>query len=205
NDQDRLDYLQLLRLQGDNNGLHFVSYALMDNHVHLVAIPDEEDSLRRAVGEAHRRYTLGVNRRLEKKGYLFQGRPFSCPMDDDYFRRTLRYVERNPVRAKMVALAWEYVWSSARFHAGFATTDPLVDFDCHSYFGLDKRQWRDFLQADPIGMELLQKRTRTGRPCGCKSFIDKLESITGRVLHLRQPGRRKPDRKNIVSPYSSYG
>ena len=208
-DQDRYEYLQLLRQQGSLHGLHFASYVLMDNHTHLIAIPDREDSLRRAVGEAHRRYTLGINRRLEKKGFLFQGRPFSCPMDEGYFRTALRYVERNPVRAKIVSQPWEYPWSSARYHTGFLSTDPLIDVDCHSVLGVNYEEWREFLQTDSQDVESLQKKTKTGRPCGNKSFVDGLERITGRILHPRPTRQRKSkefDKRNgIVSPYSSYG
>ena len=53
-DDDRLEYLQLLRQQGDRFGLRFLSYCLMDNHVHLVAVPEKENSLARAIGEGHR-------------------------------------------------------------------------------------------------------------------------------------------------------
>lgn len=208
-DQDRIEYLQLLRKQGSIHGLHFASYTLMDNHIHLIAIPDREDSLRKAVGEAHRRYTLGINQRLEKKGFFFQGRPFSCPMDDDYFRTALRYVERNPVRSNMVSQPWKYPWSSARYHAGFQPTDPLVDFDCHSVLGLNKEEWREFLRSDSPNMESLQNKTKTGRPCGSKSFVDQLERITGRILHTRPTRQRKSEdlnrRDGIVSPYSAYG
>lgn len=204
-DQDHYEYLDLLRRQGSIHGLHFASYVLMDNHIHLIAIPEREDSLRRAVGEAHRRYTLGINQWLEKKGYLFQGRPFSCPMDEEYFRKALRYVERNPVRAKMVSQPWEYPWSSAGFHAGLCPTDPLIDFDCHSVLGLNKQEWQEFLQSDSSEIEFLQQRTKTGRPCGSKSFVDRLERITGRSLHPRRPGRKKSKGTGIVSPSSSYG
>jgi putative transposase len=209
NDQDRLEYLQLLHRQGSIHGLHFASYVLMDNHVHLIAIPDREDSLRKAVGEAHRRYTLGINRRLEKKGYFFQGRPFSCPMDEDYFRTALRYVERNPVRAKIVLQPWEYAWSSAGYHTGFKSTDPLIDYDCHSVLGINMEEWQKFLQSDSPEMESIQKKTKTGRPCGSKSFVDDLERITGRILHPRPTRKRKSkdfdNRNGIVSPYSAYG
>ena len=189
-DLDRKNYLELLHFQGSKYGLHYASYVLMDNHVHLIVIPDREDSLRKAVGEAHRLYTVGINRRLDKKGYLFQGRPFSCPMDEEYFYAALRYVERNPVRAKIVEQAWEYRWSGACLHVGLAERDPIIDFDCHSLLGLEREQWREFLEVDSTGMHSLEINTKTGRPCGTKSFIDHLEAITGRVLRPKRRGRK---------------
>ena len=54
----------------------------MPNYVHLIAVPDSEDGLRRAIGEAHRQYTRRVNFREGWHGYLWQGRFASCPMDE---------------------------------------------------------------------------------------------------------------------------
>jgi putative transposase len=99
----------------------------MTNHVHLIATPDKADSLVRAIGEAHRRYTRMINFRDNVRGFLFQGRFSSCPVSTgDYLLAAVRYVERNPVRAGMVTLPWEYPWSSARFHLGITERDPLV-------------------------------------------------------------------------------
>jgi len=206
-DRDRQNYLELLHFQGSKYGLHYASYVLMDNHVHLVVIPDREDSLRKAVGEAHRLYTVGMNRRLDTKGYFFQGRPFSCPMDEEYFHTALRYVERNPVRAKMVRQPWEYRWSSARFHCGLIDEDPIIDVNCHSALGLDNGQWCEFLRVDPPEMHFLQANTKTGRPCGTRSFIDELERSTGRILCPRTPGRKKRKEKgtSVGSPFCSFG
>jgi putative transposase len=53
----------------------------MPNDVHLIAVPDSEDGLRRAIGEAHRQYTRRVTFREGRRGYLWQGRFASCPMD----------------------------------------------------------------------------------------------------------------------------
>jgi hypothetical protein len=97
-------------------------------------------------------------------------------------------VERNPVRANMVTNPWDHEWSGARFHVGLVPKDPLIDTDCLSAFRLTAEQWRHLLQADPPEMKRVQKHTRTGRPCGSKAFVDRLEAITGRILHRRRPG-----------------
>ena len=71
----------------------------MPNHVHLIVVPGEESVLNRAVGEAHRRYTRYINFREKWRGYLWQGRFASFPMDEPYLLAAARYVERNPVKA----------------------------------------------------------------------------------------------------------
>ena len=187
---DRLDYLQLLKHHSGIHGLHFASYAFMDNHVHLVVIPEREDSLRRAVGEAHRRYTRRINFSTGKRGYFFQGRPFSCPLDDDYYIAALRYVECNPVRAGLVRDPWEYLWSGARYHVGWIATDPLIDVDALSHWHLTAEKWREMLRTEAAQINVLRKKTLTGRPCGGEAFIDRLEASTGRNLHPGKPGPR---------------
>ena len=84
-EQDRVEYLNLLRRQGDRFGVQFLTYCLMSNHVHLLAIPKHPDSLARAVGEAHRLYTRMINFRERVRGYLFQGRFSSCPFSTDTY------------------------------------------------------------------------------------------------------------------------
>ena len=78
------------------------AYCLMPNHVHLLAVPESKDGLAKAVGEAHRRYTRHVNFREGWRGHLWQGRFKSYAMDESYLLSAVRYIELNPVRAKLV-------------------------------------------------------------------------------------------------------
>jgi len=178
-------------------GLAFLSWCLMDDHVHLIVVPEAADSLARAIGEAHRRYTRYVNCNEGVRGYLFQGRFFSCPLDERHLIAAARYVERNPVRAGVVERAWDYRWSSARFHVGRRKGDPLVGE--RDLLGLVD-DWRGLLRQDPEDPDnpasseeedLLRERVRTGRPCGADEFIAKAERLTGRSLRPRPPGPRR--------------
>ena len=96
------NYRSYLELMGQWCGAHQVeiwAYCLMPNHVHLIAVPQSADGLRRAVGEAHRRYTRLVNFREGWRGHLWQGRFASIVLDERYLLTAARYVELNPVRA----------------------------------------------------------------------------------------------------------
>jgi REP-associated tyrosine transposase len=97
----------------------------MPNHVHLILVPRDADGLRAALGEAHRRYTRHVNFREGWRGYLWQGRFSSFPMDEPYLLAAARYVELNPVRAKLAQRARDWRWSSARAHLA-GRDDDLV-------------------------------------------------------------------------------
>ena len=97
-------------------GVRIWAYCLMPNHVHLIAVPEDEEGLRRAIGEAHRRYTRHVNFRQGWRGHLWQGRFASFVMDDDHLLAAARYIELNPVRAKLVRKPHRYRHSSAPRH-----------------------------------------------------------------------------------------
>jgi len=83
-DEDYNTYIKLMREWCVSYGLEVWPYCLMPNHVHLVVVPEHEDSLARGVGEAHRRYTRHINFKKGRKGYLWQGRFASFPMDEEF-------------------------------------------------------------------------------------------------------------------------
>jgi len=88
----------------------------MRNHVHLVAVPDRIDSLARVMGRTHCDYARYFNLKRRRSGHLWEARYFSRPLEDLYLWRAMAYVERNSVRAALVAEAADYRWSSASMH-----------------------------------------------------------------------------------------
>ena len=181
-------YLGLLRTQAQRWGLQLWAYCLMTNHVHLIVVPAREDSLARGLGEAHKRYTRAINFRQGWRGYLWQGRFASVPLDMTHLVAAIRYVERNPVAAGLVAEATAYPWSSARAHV-LGTPDPLLS-PC--FLSADIPDWRAFL-ADPedeASRRQLEQSLQTGRPLGDPRFVTQLEQQLGRRLQKQRPGRK---------------
>lgn len=185
-DDDRRLYLSLLREQAARHGIHIAAWCLMTNHVHLVAIPDSAMALAAGIGEAHRRYTGAINTRCGWRGYLFQGRFYSCPLEGVRVLAAIRYTLRNPVRAGLVRQPWDYNWSSAKWIVGRRARDPLAERTLY----LDAvSDWKEFLRQEPDDDDELRRETRTGRPLGSAAFIEALEQSTGRELRRRPPGR----------------
>jgi putative transposase len=60
-DDDYRVYIELMAEWCEKHGVEIWAYCLMPNHIHLIAVPSEEDTLRLAIGEAHRRYTRRIN------------------------------------------------------------------------------------------------------------------------------------------------
>jgi len=186
--EDYAVYLELMAEWCRRCGVEVWAYCLMPNHVHLIAVPTSEEGLRRAVGEAHRRYTRRVNFRERWRGHLWQGRFGSFVLDDYYLLAAARYVEMNPVRARLVARAQEYRWSSAGAHLA-GSDDALVKVaPLLSIVG----DWRAFLAeaASEAVRSRLQRHERTGRPLGNDEFITRLEATVHRVLTPRKAGRK---------------
>jgi putative transposase len=184
---DFLWYLSLLSEWSRFWSVEIWAYCLMTNHVHLIAVPENEAGLWRAIAETHRRYTIRINSRKRWRGYLWQGRFSSCPMDEVHLLRSARYIERNPVEAGIVDDPADYPWSSARAHLT-GTDDPLVRAQ-----PLLERvgNWREFIEEPMSERDLKdwQRHERSGRPIGSEAFIKELELRTGRVLLPQRSGR----------------
>ena len=186
-ESDYSDYLRLMAEWCSKVGIEVWAYGLMPNHVHLIATPQTEDGLARAIGEAHRRYTRMINFREGWRGYLWQGRFASFVMDDVHLVACARYVEMNPVRAGLAARPEEWPWSSARAHlAGeddaLVKVRPLLDKVLYG--------WDDFLSLAAPGSEadFFRRHERTGRPLGDSDFVSGVEARLGRTLVPQKPG-----------------
>jgi len=189
-DDDRHVYLELLREQAAKYGLEVVGYCLMSTHVHLVAVPRVEDALAKAVGRTHFRYAQYLNRFHRRSGHLWQGRFYSCALDERHFWQALKYVERNPVRARLCRKPWRYAWSSAAAHTDAKATSDLLAL-ARWYDQISAATWQREL-ADGLSdaeMDRLRVRTHTGRPLGSDSFLSKLETLLGRRVRPLPVGR----------------
>ncbi|MGH9515073.1 MAG: transposase [Terriglobales bacterium] len=193
NDGDRMTYLGLLRQYSQLHGLSLLGYCLMSNHVHLIAVPHTAVGLAQALKQTHGRYASYWNAHHWSSGHVWQGRFFSCPLDDSHLWKALRYVELNPVRAGMVEAAHQWRWSSAAAHCGGAASrDAELEMERWR-----KRwtavEWTTFLAEQASAMEIVELRrsTHTGRPLGTADFVEWLEKSTLRPLAARKAGRRK--------------
>ena len=161
----------------------------MPNHVHLVAVPAELESLARGIGEAHRRYTLKINQREGWRGHLWQERFSSFIMEEIYLPACTKYVELNPVRAGLVKKPEDWQWSSAGPHMK-GKDDILVKVEPLAAIVND---WQDLLKTDLTEekKEAIRRHERTGRPLGNASFLNRLEKMINRSLKKQKPGPKK--------------
>ena len=101
----------------------------MSNHVHLIAIPTKAEGLAEALKQIHGRYACYWNVAHQSSGHVWQGRYYSCPLDQTHFWEALRYTELNPLRARLVSEPELWPWSSAAVHCGTNEHDAFLALD----------------------------------------------------------------------------
>jgi putative transposase len=197
-DDDRRAYLQILASQCNRYGVSILGYCLMSNHVHLIAVPRQTDSLAKAIGRTHWIYSQHINRLHGRSGHLWQNRFYSNAMDEAHCLLAMRYTERNPIRAGICRIARRYPWSSAAAHCGEKDSSALLDikqWDNLSH-GVD---WEDQLSQDipDADVSRLRRSWTSGRPLAADKFLSKLEHTLGRRLRPSPVGRPKTKQKGL--------
>jgi len=166
-------YLELMSVFGPKYGLQIWAYCLMPNHVHFIGVPDRQESMARTFNTVHMLYAQYFNRKQKATGHLWQGRFYSCVLDERHLYAAVRYVERNPVRSGMVPVPQNYPWCSAVSHVTGAG-DPIL---AKCFMMETVKDWGQYLGADEDqeAADNVIQATKVGRPCGEEGFIPFIE------------------------------
>jgi putative transposase len=184
-----------------------IGFCLRTNHIHIIAVPQGQTSLAKALGRTHSDYARWLHIRRRESGHLWQNRFFSCPLQPAHAWAALAYVERNPIGARLVAKAEQWQWSSARAHLGqcqrpdWLAMRPWADNWTHE-------QWRTVLEhglSEVNLRERLQKATQTGKPLGNTEFINHCEQQSGMRLRKQKPGPKRKQASLDSEPAALYG
>ena len=194
--EDYRCYLSTLREFKNEYGVQVYAFCLMTNHVHLLLAPDEPGGIGKLMKRLAGRQTRNHNRLEGRSGTLWEGRYKSSPVQtEDYLLACCRYIELNPVRARMVAAPESYPWSSCRHRFGETECDWL-DYDpCYLALGENNAErqvrYRKFLQtAIPDGeWGLIREAVQRGQLTGTDRFTEEVAAITGRRVERRGQGR----------------
>jgi putative transposase len=171
------------------------AYVFMDNHVHLLITPDDDHGPSRMMQAIGRQYVRYVNTRHHRTGTLWEGRFRSAVVDSDrYFFTCARYLELNPVRARMVDDPNQYGWSSHR-HNAYGETDPLVTthrlYDMLAANPVNRQAVYRALFRNPLEqeqLELIRQATNRGTALGDTRFRERIEAM------IEQPETRVAQR-----------
>jgi REP-associated tyrosine transposase len=196
-DGDRRVYLEHLGAAARKYGCLIHAYVLMTNHVHLLATPLETAALSRTMQHLGRRYVRYLNDTYRRSGTLWEDRFKASLVDSElYFLQCCRYIELNPVRARIVSGPGDYQWSSYRCHA-LGTHDALVS--AHEEYerlgsNPEARQaaYRALFNSEQSRIEVERIRTTVnqGWPLGGDRFRVEIEQALKRAA--RPPKRGRP-------------
>ena len=169
-DDDRRRYLFLLGEYARRHGVAIRAYRLMTNCVHFVAVSSSSESPARAFRDTHQAHAAWLNRKIRQSGHLWQGRYFSCVLDAPHMWACVWYVERNAVRAGLVAQAEDWPWSSAAAHCGGQADSLLSAVE----MPWPVPNWAAYLHAEsPEETAAIRRQTTIDRPCGSQPFVER--------------------------------
>jgi len=168
----------------------------MPNHVHLLATTGTPLGLSKMMQDVGRAYVKYVNSRYKRTGALYEGRFKSSLVETRrYFLACMRYIELNPVRARMVAHPAQFPWSSFGQNI---TGDPSGLLAPHpEYIALGADVERRALayaelfedQMDETELMSIRQCARQGRALGSEKFCEAVENTLGRRVTFAPPGR----------------
>jgi putative transposase len=182
-------------------------YVLMTNHVQLLVTPRAADSVPRTLQSLGRRYVRHVNTVYRRTGTLWEGRYRAAPIEGEaYFLACCRYIELNPVRARMVRHPRDYRWSSYGGHAQGVADPLLTGHEIYDRLGrtLAERQshyralFRSALDDDFI--DGLRAATNGGWALGSARFKREIAKTLGRrvaPLAKGRPPKAKANRRQL--------
>lgn len=180
------------------------AYALLPDHLHLLATPVEAEGLSKMMQWLGRHYVPYFNRKYQRSGSLWQGRFKATVLEPEvYFIKCSNYIELSPVQAGLAPDPADYPWSSYLHHIG-ARPDPVVS-DHAMYWGLGNTPFaREALYKELVSQGLsrqdqdaLLNATAKGWLLGSPAFKAVMEKLTERRV---VPGKRGRPRKVPVTP-----
>jgi putative transposase len=214
-------FIKLLEEGRRRVGVRIFGYCLMDNHWHLVVWVRRGQDLSRFVGwvcSTHvRRWR--EHRGSGGEGHLYQGRYKSFLVQRDaHFLTLMRYVESNPLRARMVKRAEDWRWSSIGADGGGdrggsggekSRNVPLNSAEASAEGGvrLELAEWpverpRNWLEIlnEPMREEEVERvrvSLKRGRPFGGEKWVKRVVGRLGLEWTVRDPWRPKGSRKKL--------
>ena len=188
---DYLAFEYVVREALEKHPTRLLSYCIMPNHWHFVVWPRRDDEL----SEFFRWLTVTHTQRWHAQygtsgsGPIYQGRFKSFPIqEDNHFLTVSRYVERNALRANLVARAENWKWSSLWQRENCKGVNFLADWPVRRPL-----QWLDFVNGTETAAEVaaIRRCVTRGSPYGGETWVNITAAELGLESSLRPPGRPK--------------
>ena len=195
---DKKIFIGLLAKEKKKYSMNIYHWCIMSNHFHLAVEAHKVSELSSCIGKVCELYSKYYHRKHGGCGPIWQGRYRSCAVQKEgYLLRLGRYIERNPVRAEMEGVPWNYEWSSSRAYVN-GEEDILIKTEGHPYWSqLGKNtagrrlKYRQIMgdQKEAVSDESIFKDVKDGI-VGDDGFRKSIRSSLGRIIS-RKPGKRE--------------
>lgn len=197
-EDDYQSYLEWLRTYAEETGCAVHAYVLMTNHVHLLLTSATAGGVGAMMKRLGQRYVQYINRTYRRSGTLWEGRFRSClTQEESYVLGCYRYIELNPVRARMVEHPGDYRWSSYRANAHGEGSDWLEPHECYRALAADNQgrqmAYRALFryQLDPGLVDQIRAATNSNYALGSGRFAEEVTKALGRRVVRGRSGRPK--------------
>jgi putative transposase len=194
--EDYKAYLGWLKEYSEKYAVAIHSWVLMTNHIHLLCTPQQDGAISLMMQSVGRRYVQYFNYQYQRSGTLWEGRYKSCLVQaEKYLIEVYRYIELNPVRAKMVEDPSEYVWSSYQINALGKNSALCTPHPEYLRLGNTKdrriKEYRALFTHHVEGdlLEEIRSSVNKGMALGHDRFKDEIEKLTGRRVKPKKAGR----------------
>ena len=178
------------------------AYVLMTNHTHLLMTPSNSDGISKVMQSFGRHYVQYINRSYQRRGTLWESRHRSSVVDaDNYLLACYRYIEMNPVRARMVEHPTVYCWSSYRSNAEGKSNAELTPHQTYLSLG-DTREIREenyrglfLIQVEEKTHSEIRAAANSNMPLGDSKFKAQIELALFRKIGFQARGRPRIESK----------
>jgi putative transposase len=180
-------FRKLLGEAAARTDMRLLAYCLMPNHFHLTLWPRRDGDLSDYMMWLLTAHVRHYHQHYHSSGHVWQGRFRAFPIEeDDHLLTALRYIERNPVRAGVVASAQDWLWSSA---APATALQPIIDPG--PVIRPEHRLDQVNVPQTEAEVERLREHLRRNRPYGHPNGMEQTAKRLGLEASLRPRGRPK--------------
>jgi len=193
-DHDYAAFVALFEPACERVPMRLLGYCLMPNHFHLLLWPHRDGDLGRWMQWLLTSHVRRYHRHYGGSGHVWQGRFKAFPIqEDEHYLTVLRYVERNPLRARLTRKAESWLWSSLRQRTS-AASDSILSPGPVAI----PSNWQDLVHQPQTEAELsaLRRSVQRGTPFGGPRWTQRAARDLGLEFTLRPRGRpRKASKK----------
>jgi len=195
-EQDMVAYIGWLKEFSEKFEVEIHAWVLMTNHVHLLCTPKQDAAISKMMQSLGRMYVRYFNCAYGRSGTLWEGRYKSCLIESEtYLLEVYRYIELNPVRAKMVSEPSAYKWSSYQCNALGRISSLLTPHELYLNLGCTPSEIQSSYQAlfkHHVSEQLitdLRRCTNAGVAFAGERFIHEIESLSNERVSRLKMGR----------------